>query len=127
MITHKSDCATHNAPAMEPGPCDCGARLAEIRARVDAATPGPWNADDKGGVGKAEVTGEDRQGYPIWDLMHVADASPVDAELIAHARTDIPYLLSEIDRLRGHVCATPHCAECKAKEDANRRRLEAKP
>jgi hypothetical protein len=22
---HASDCATHNAPAMEPGPCDCGA------------------------------------------------------------------------------------------------------
>lgn len=22
---NKSDCATHNAPALEPGPCDCGA------------------------------------------------------------------------------------------------------
>jgi len=24
-IEHASDCAVHNAPAMEPGPCDCGA------------------------------------------------------------------------------------------------------
>jgi len=24
-VQHKSDCAVHNAPAYEPGPCDCGA------------------------------------------------------------------------------------------------------
>jgi hypothetical protein len=24
-MEHRSDCATHNAPAMEPGECDCGA------------------------------------------------------------------------------------------------------
>ena len=24
-VTHKSDCATNNAPAKPPGPCDCGA------------------------------------------------------------------------------------------------------
>lgn len=24
-IKHASDCAVHNAPALEPGPCDCGA------------------------------------------------------------------------------------------------------
>lgn len=24
-ITHASDCAVHNSPAMKPGPCDCGA------------------------------------------------------------------------------------------------------
>lgn len=37
---HLSDCAVHHAPAMEPGPCDCGARdrvhvtltVAEVRA-----------------------------------------------------------------------------------------------
>ena len=23
---HRSDCAVHNAPAFEPGPCDCGVR-----------------------------------------------------------------------------------------------------
>jgi hypothetical protein len=24
-VVHASDCALHNAPALEPGPCDCGA------------------------------------------------------------------------------------------------------
>ncbi len=24
MTKHASDCAVHNAPALEPGPCDCG-------------------------------------------------------------------------------------------------------
>ena len=27
-IRHFSDCAVHNAPAMKPGPCDCGAEKA---------------------------------------------------------------------------------------------------
>lgn len=27
-IVHASDCAVHNAPAYEPGPCDCGATKA---------------------------------------------------------------------------------------------------
>lgn len=29
---HRSDCAVHNAPAYEPGPCDCGheAALQEV-------------------------------------------------------------------------------------------------
>lgn len=29
VIYHASDCATNNAPAMEPGPCDCNAALAQ--------------------------------------------------------------------------------------------------
>jgi hypothetical protein len=28
-IVHASDCAVHNAPAYEPGHCDCGAAKAE--------------------------------------------------------------------------------------------------
>lgn len=30
LMPHASDCAVHNAPAMERGPCDCGAD--ELRA-----------------------------------------------------------------------------------------------
>lgn len=26
---HKSDCAVHGGPALEPGPCDCGVELAK--------------------------------------------------------------------------------------------------
>jgi hypothetical protein len=28
-MTHASDCAVHNSPAMPNGPCDCGADFAE--------------------------------------------------------------------------------------------------
>ncbi len=31
MIEHWSDCAVHNAPAYQPGPCDCGAFKARRR------------------------------------------------------------------------------------------------
>ena len=94
MTTHKSDCATHNAPDAYPSPCNCGAKVNEIQAWHDA-TPDFMQ-------GKAH-------GYITYLLSGIA------------ARD------AEIERLRGHMCATPHCAECKAKEDANRRRLEAKP
>lgn len=33
-MMHKSDCAVHNAPAYEPGPCNCRENLTpEVRAR----------------------------------------------------------------------------------------------
>ena len=30
---HDSDCAVHNAPAYEPGPCDCSLERNEVRSR----------------------------------------------------------------------------------------------
>jgi hypothetical protein len=54
-------------------------RLAEIRKREQAATPGPWWASpsDEG----------------------------ADAQFMAHARTDIPDLLSEVERLKVELLA----------------------
>jgi hypothetical protein len=34
MVEHASDCAVHNAPAMDPGPGDCGAEVAAMVARI---------------------------------------------------------------------------------------------
>ena len=73
-------------------------RLQEIRARLDAATPGPWNfgriAGDWGSVhthGRTNVVinSEDDGGYAA------------DQDLIAHAPADIAWLLDEVERLRG--------------------------
>ena len=110
MTTHKSDCATHNAPAMEPGPCDCGARLTEIRARADAATEGPWSfvwCHSSGMVAKGDYPPHDITSRDLGPFEWLADGddSDEDCKFIAHARTDIPYLLSEIDRLRGEIGA----------------------
>jgi hypothetical protein len=30
-IVHASDCATHNGPALPPGPCNCGAADAALK------------------------------------------------------------------------------------------------
>lgn len=64
------------------------AKLAEIKARCEAATPGPWYAD----------------GWALWDDDHgefveLHDTDP-DAQFIAHARSDIPALLAEAERLQ---------------------------
>lgn len=53
--------------------------LAAIRARADAATPGPW--DDF-------QWDQDTGGY-----------LPADADFIAHARSDIPFLLARVGQL----------------------------
>ena len=79
-------------------------QLAEIRARLEAATPGPWHvAHTDGAVGKAEVTGEDRAGNPIWEQIHIADTGPVDVDFIAHAPTDIAALLAEVEALNREI------------------------
>lgn len=65
-------------------------RLDDIEARVKAATPGPWVADDDGGVSTAwpEVDPVLGQG-PIVDTEGCGMGNPDDAEFIAHARTDV--------------------------------------
>lgn len=77
-------------------------RLAEIRARVEAATKGPW------------VWGQDTHTVDPYDLQVLDGASivwptaegllafhrPADRAFLEHARQDIPDLLAEVERLR---------------------------
>jgi hypothetical protein len=64
-------------------------QLQAIAARVDAATPGPWRSE-----GVWFEIGE--PGGHGFDNM----ASEEDAAFIAHARSDIPRLLAEVERLQ---------------------------
>jgi hypothetical protein len=76
----------------------------EIRARSQAARPGPWTAfvegrDFDGGssmirIGEGDTSGEDL--YLTGDSQAVPAA---DYDFIAHARQDIDFLLDEVDRL----------------------------
>ncbi|UFU03467.1 CHASE3 domain-containing protein [Ruania suaedae] len=82
-------------------------RLAEIEARVNAATDGPWEADARHGAvtsgphsvihgyfeGDCPACGE-----KIADLASVA-LSADDGDFIAHARSDVPYLLDQVRTL----------------------------
>lgn len=78
-------------------------RLEEIRARADAATPGPWRAvhrdglctsndDEQGGLG-LEIEGPEE----AWGRGQFHRAA--DALFIAHSRADVPWLLAHIDAL----------------------------
>lgn len=74
--------------------------LAAIKARVEAATPGPWEAQDDG-----EIFAPEQDGW--WPSVVRADmstaASAEDAAFIASAREDVPALVAEVERLRGEV------------------------
>lgn len=74
-------------------------RLAEIRARVDAATEGPWENDetDPGVWGLEHIiignyTARDDFDSPMWE-----DGTPEDREFIAASRTDVPWLLDQVE------------------------------
>src|SRR5690606_205615 len=83
-------------------------RLAEIRERLAAATPGPWGlyATERNVI--AITKGRTRSGY-LREIVHWSgfDCSNIDdpgkvranAALIAHAPSDLAYLLDEIARL----------------------------
>jgi hypothetical protein len=66
------------------------------RARCEAATDGPWD-DQPGWTGAARVV-LNGDGDMLWDAVGLMNDA--DGAFIAHARTDIPALLDEIERLR---------------------------
>ena len=70
-------------------------RIAAIRARVDAATDGPWEASETHHYHE----GTFHAVYAEVEPNVASGVDPADAELIAHARTDIPDLLAEVERL----------------------------
>jgi hypothetical protein len=73
-------------------------RLAEIEARCNDATPGPWSA-------VRDHNGHWRVVWPHSQNGSVARDGKVfddyDAAFIAAARDDVPDLLAEVRRLRG--------------------------
>lgn len=89
-------------------------RLAEIRARLDAATPGPWFATPEMlAAGGSHIAGRSpwvsvpthviaRCSRLASDRKRGPDkAAEANAELIAHAPEDIAYLLAELARVSG--------------------------
>lgn len=91
------------------------ARLDEIEARANAATPGPWRSMREGNqrygdseqffCGASRVDGLPRAYntqyvIPAIHLEHVSRFKDEDADFIAHARDDVPALIAEVRRLR---------------------------
>ena len=98
-------------------------RLAEIRARAEAATEGPWTA-----LGSGVASGDHWHVIASGEAVaHISSRDGVnedqrepDAEFIAHARTDLPALLAAVEAVRelhqpghtfhGHGFSTPLCS-----------------
>ena len=77
-------------------------KLAEIKARCDAASPGPW-VDAITDAGDLIITVNGAGCMPfiyLGDMENTESDDHNNATFIAHARTDIPDLLAEVERLR---------------------------
>lgn len=81
-------------------------RLAEIRTRVAAATPGPWGCWDAYDIPCTDMVGMHRIGPSEWPTVQASPDCPVDlrarkvdAEFIAASREDMNLLLCHIDAL----------------------------
>lgn len=80
--------------------------LAAVRARADAATPGPWIASVEGRDHDSGSTCILRGSPPDYaDDLEFLGATVPDVDFIACARQDIPMLLNQIDRLRSRLLA----------------------
>ena len=76
--------------------------LDAIKARCDAATPGPWAQGMAGDKLLSEVDYYGAFGFVILngDLSDDGQYGVADAAFIAHAREDVPSLVAEVERLR---------------------------
>lgn len=94
------------APSVSAGPLD----LTDIRARLTAATSGPWvRGHDEltvtagtwpiaiVGVSHDDITVDYEDDAVFFD--HVSSSADADLDLIANAPEDIKALLNEVDRL----------------------------
>lgn len=70
-----------------------------IEQRARLATPGSWHAN-----GDYVVAGDaPSQDWGTASTAVAQGLTPVDAEFIAHARSDVPQLLREVRRLRERI------------------------
>ena len=82
--------------------------LAQIKARAEKATEGPWDFEPdrtmQDGVYPAYVFTEHMAGYPICDVTTTPiPAGDEDATFIAHARADVPRLVAALEAVHNVV------------------------
>lgn len=110
-----------------------GDELAAIRERVEAATPGPWAVPGANVFRVIAPEAEHHnptQGrtspYP-WRVICDAglwDMEAADIDFIAHARTDVPALLAEVDRQRRIISMLADACQASGMADVDRMRDE---
>ena len=81
-------------------------RLEEIKARMEATTPGPWGQMYQDGIPTSFVLVEERFFLDTEPFSDDGQDGIADAEFIAHSRADVEWLMQEVERLQGAVNAT---------------------
>ena len=117
--------------------------LAQIRARVEAATPGPWRCWNGYELRRPVMRqpNPDASPHPDMAMGRIGPEVPFgsgitatrpfddiralrpDAEFVAHAREDVPALLAEVEQLRATL--ERERADHASCEDTNARRFAA--
>jgi len=80
--------------------------LEPIKARLAAATPGPWvmmPSKNKGGLGK--FVGSPGCGFPVCEMFVIREKWGEDMRFIANAPADLAALMAEVERLRDFLGA----------------------
>ena len=77
------------------------AELRNMRARCDAARPGPWRSHVEG---RDHASGSNfimvGEGTARSEDIELLGVTAEDQDFIAHARNDLPRLIAEVERLR---------------------------
>jgi hypothetical protein len=82
-------------------------RLAEIQARADKATKGPWAVNGLTVIASGDGELEHLADYEtLGDTEEDFDQMLADADFSASAREDVPWLLAEVARLTVELCET---------------------
>lgn len=71
-------------------------RMDSIRARLEAATPGPWLV--RGGYLTSRFLVGTADGRPVGSTH-----APADADFVAHARDDIEWLLDQLEQIDASI------------------------
>lgn len=77
--------------------------LEPIKARTEAASEGPWVTNDYFGEVSTAGYVVARVSYHDPGAFAGNERQDEDAEFIAHARTDVPRLVEEVERLRAEL------------------------
>ena len=96
--------------------------LEPIKARLTAATPGPWLINDDHGLAVEDGSRNGPTGYGRWICGEInnnyeRERNRANATFIAAAPEDIAALIAEVELARDAAAHFFHCGDCRENGD----------